>query len=346
MKKNEAFLYGVILEKGHISDNIQIITDDDDTVEQLSEFYEDDPSEINHIVIDDDEMIEKLSVSVDEVDDELIPQVICGIYTACGDNEDGKLSFNTNLSKWLSDKIEENVGEIEYELESGIRDKLSYEGTSAEAVLDWLCMNCGNCEEESVELDFNADLRELNDNQLEQLQEKVYDNFERDEKDKFYNLKNRLENEFDRRDMEVKDMGKLEQLQSESHRPEYESTSEGDWSAPDLEDFPNDYFDEDDEPIWEDIDDHFLIAKDGFPPEKYSELALPVVDENKTLYLSALQNAKARVGQVDGVSDEVRKEAEEYINTLAMDAFDEDWTEQESELSKKLKDSGIPFEER
>lgn len=111
-----------------------------------------------------------------------------------------------------------------------------------------------------------------------------------------------------------------EELQeAEVHSPDFSGTTESDWSKPAMEDFDTDDLSE--------IDDHFLVSRNGFPPENYGDLALPVVEPNGNLNLSALQNAKARAGQVQGVSDEDIDRAVSIINSLANEEFDADFEE-------------------
>ncbi len=85
--------------------------------------------------------------------------------------------------------------------------------------------------------------------------------------------------------------------------PEYTSVTESSWSAPNLEDYGYDSVQE----IPNDIDVHpaehsLLGEKNG---DNWAVVSvLPVVDENGVLYKSALVNAKARVGQVSGISSD------------------------------------------
>lgn len=102
----------------------------------------------------------------------------------------------------------------------------------------------------------------------------------------------------------------------EIHEPEFSETSTGEWSAPNLEDFGDD-------PDLGAVADHFLVSLDGFPPEDFGDLALPVVDTGGALNLSALQNAKARAGQVSGLSGDDLDRAESMIDRLANENFDE-----------------------
>lgn len=99
------------------------------------------------------------------------------------------------------------------------------------------------------------------------------------------------------------------------HEPEFSDSADREWNAPDMEDFDTDDLSE--------IDDHFIVSKSGFPPEKFSDLALPVVEPDGTLNLNALQNAKARAGQVEGLSGDDLGRVESIINRLANENFED-----------------------
>jgi len=114
---------------------------------------------------------------------------------------------------------------------------------------------------------------------------------------------------------------------SETHMPQYESTESGDgWDAPNLEDFPVEYFDEDDTPRWDLIDNHFLYSETGFPPENYTDLGFPVVDPDGTLWLAALRAVKSRAPQSDAPEAAVER-LQEMADTLAAREFDKDWSD-------------------
>jgi hypothetical protein len=97
------------------------------------------------------------------------------------------------------------------------------------------------------------------------------------------------------------------------HAPSYTSTTTGDWSAPSLSDFDTDDLSA--------IDDHFLVSVAGFPPENFSDLALPVVSTGGTLNKTALSNAKSRAGQVTGLSGEDLSRVRTKIDNLANEEF-------------------------
>jgi Chromosome segregation ATPases len=119
---------------------------------------------------------------------------------------------------------------------------------------------------------------------------------------------------------DIEHMESMDELAGiEIHSVDFSGTTEGDWSKPDMEDFDTDDLSE--------IDDHFLVSKTGFPPENYGDLALPVVGPEGDLYLNALQNAKARGSQVEGLSGEDLDNVMTMINSLANDNFDADFEE-------------------
>lgn len=109
------------------------------------------------------------------------------------------------------------------------------------------------------------------------------------------------------------------------HSPEFESTDDREWNKPNLEDFDMEGSSWDD--LSEDekstVGDHFIVSKSGFPAETYGDMALPVVEPDRTLNLNALQNAKARAGQVEGLSGDVLDRAVSIINRLANENFPE-----------------------
>lgn len=107
-----------------------------------------------------------------------------------------------------------------------------------------------------------------------------------------------------------------EELQELStHEPDWSGTTESSWSEPAMEDFETEDLSE--------IDDHFLVSKSGFPPENFTDLALPVVEPNGDLNLNALQNAKARAGQVEGLSGDNLDSVENMINRLANENYED-----------------------
>jgi hypothetical protein len=108
------------------------------------------------------------------------------------------------------------------------------------------------------------------------------------------------------------------------HEPEWDSAEDKEWNAPDLEDFSDESWEDMSGDMREDIANHFLVSKTGeFPPERFSDLALPVVEPDGTLNLNALANAKARAGQVEEVSEEDEEQLNEMIDMLANENFED-----------------------
>lgn len=126
----------------------------------------------------------------------------------------------------------------------------------------------------------------------------------------------------------------VEELQeTEVHRPDFSGTTTSDWSKPNLEDFGED-------PDMSEVADHFLVSVAGFPPENYGELKLPVVEPNGDLNLNALQNAKARASQTDGLSGDDLERAVSIINSLANEEFDADFEENAAQRPRTIDDTG------
>lgn len=105
------------------------------------------------------------------------------------------------------------------------------------------------------------------------------------------------------------------------HTPEFSDTREAPWNEPSLEDFSDMSWDEMSSEEKSDISAHFLVSKTGFPPENFGDLSLPIVDSEGNLVLNALQNAKARAGQVSGLSGDALSQVENTIDRLANDNF-------------------------
>jgi hypothetical protein len=102
------------------------------------------------------------------------------------------------------------------------------------------------------------------------------------------------------------------------HEPSFSGTTTASWNKPAMKDFDTDDLSE--------IDSHFIVSKAGFPPENFGDLALPVVEPSGELNLNALRNAKARAGQVSGLSGNALDRTESIINGLANDNFDANFT--------------------
>lgn len=128
------------------------------------------------------------------------------------------------------------------------------------------------------------------------------------------------------------DTRKVEEELADLHEVSYEGIEEDDWSAPNLEDFPDEYFDADGNAKFDLVDDHFLYSESQFPPENYTDLKFPVVSPDGMLNLSALRAAKSRAPQADIPVDE-QEEIQNIVNELVMEAFDMDWTDNSAEES-------------
>lgn len=110
---------------------------------------------------------------------------------------------------------------------------------------------------------------------------------------------------------EAKEIDELAEHQY--HVPEWDMATKIGWDKPTLEDFGTDNLDE--------ISQHYLVSETGFPPENFSDLKLPVVDENGTLNLRALRVAKRSASQISGVEDEVAEKAVLIANVLIRSNF-------------------------
>lgn len=100
------------------------------------------------------------------------------------------------------------------------------------------------------------------------------------------------------------------------HEPEWSGLREGEWEKPALEDFTDESWEDLSEENKRSIADHYIVSKSGFPPERFSDLSLPVVDTEDNLVENAVDNAAARVSQVKGLSGEDLNRAESIIDSL------------------------------
>jgi hypothetical protein len=109
----------------------------------------------------------------------------------------------------------------------------------------------------------------------------------------------------------------VEELENAWHTPDWDGLDdEREWSKPSMEDFDTDDMSE--------IDNHFIVSKTGeWPPENYSDLALPVVWPDGELSLDGLDSAHQMAGQVDGISDDMAEKLQSKINGWADEHFDE-----------------------
>lgn len=134
-----------------------------------------------------------------------------------------------------------------------------------------------------------------------------------------------------------------EMAQHQVHEPEWSGTAEARWQKPSLEDFTDESWDDLDSDGKNSIGDHFIVSKTGFPAENFGDLALPVVSSEGNLNLNALQNAAARASQVSGLSGNDLERAENIINRLANENFeDADFgDEEENEDFVEIEEIGL-----
>ena len=71
------------------------------------------------------------------------------------------------------------------------------------------------------------------------------------------------------------------------------------------------------------IGGHYLLFESGFPPESFTDLALPVVDPDGNLNRTRLSSAKAGVSQLDGVDEKIQENTIGKIDDLAESEFGE-----------------------
>lgn len=101
------------------------------------------------------------------------------------------------------------------------------------------------------------------------------------------------------------------------HEPSYDGTTTDDWNAPRESDFDTDDLGE--------IADHFVLSDDGFPPENYGDLSLPVVEPGGDLSLEALETAHGGahgVTAMDGIDDDTVDDVQSMLEELADQEFD------------------------
>lgn len=122
----------------------------------------------------------------------------------------------------------------------------------------------------------------------------------------------------------------MEEELASVHEVEYDGVEEDSWSAPNLEDFPEEYFDADGNAKFELVDNHFLYSETQFPPENYTELKFPVVSPAGMLNLAALRAAKSRAPQADIPAEDI-EQIQDMADTLANREFDKNWGEESAE---------------
>lgn len=106
------------------------------------------------------------------------------------------------------------------------------------------------------------------------------------------------------------------------------------WREPDLEDFfggRRTSWDALSEREQREVADNFLVNKgEEFPPPDFGDLALPVVDprgdldpSNDAINKNAVDNADARLNQVEGIDERTRRGAQDRLNEIQERVFDE-----------------------
>ena len=103
------------------------------------------------------------------------------------------------------------------------------------------------------------------------------------------------------------------------HEPDYSGTTTEDWDAPRKEDFDTDDLSA--------IADHFLLSESGFPPERFTDLNLPVVDPDGNLNENALQTAHGgahSVEAMDDVDEETVERTKDLLEELSEEEFGHD----------------------
>ena len=141
---------------------------------------------------------------------------------------------------------------------------------------------------------------------------------------------------------EASDVASLAEF--EMHEVSYSGTHEDSWSRPALEDFVSEMDIDDDiseyddltETAKEDVASSFIISASGFPADTYGDLGLPVVEPSGELSVNALAAVKGGHGasEVDGLSEDMEDDIIEYVNQLARDEFDRNWSVEENMQDK------------
>jgi len=169
---------------------------------------------------------------------------------------------------------------------------------------------------------------ELNRQALQQAKSRVsqVSGIEEDEIERVEKLADNLANgNFEDADFGEQKFVSMQEMDYEMHRPEFNGLAANrEWSRPNLEDFDvsEDTFSELPDEEKEMVANNFVLSSSGFPPENYGDLSLPVVFPDNELSLSALANAKARVSQVEGISDEMVTKVKKMLTQMANENFD------------------------
>jgi hypothetical protein len=130
----------------------------------------------------------------------------------------------------------------------------------------------------------------------------------------------------------------------EMHEVSYEGTHENEWDRPNLEDFVEEMGIDDDISEYDDLTNQakedvasaFIISASGFPADDYGDLNLPVVEPSGELSVNALAAVKGGHGAsaVEGLSSEMEDEIDDYVNQLASEEFDRNWSEEAENMPK------------
>lgn len=145
-------------------------------------------------------------------------------------------------------------------------------------------------------------------------------------------------NEGETRSGEASDVASLAEF--EMHEVSYEGAHEDEWDRPNLEDFVEEMGIDDDiseyddltKQAQEDVASAFILSASGFPAENYTDLKLPVVEPSGELSVRALAAVKGGRGAsaVDNLSEEMEEDIIDYVNQLASEEFDRNWSEEEN----------------
>ena len=143
-------------------------------------------------------------------------------------------------------------------------------------------------------------------------------------------------------DGEASDVASLAEY--EMHEVSYEGTHENEWNRPTLEDFVKEMGIDDDISEYDDLTNEakedvasaFIISASGFPADDYGDLNLPVVEPSGELSVNALSAVKGGRGAsaVEGLSSDMEDEIDNYVNQLASEEFDRNWSDGEENMSK------------
>lgn len=124
----------------------------------------------------------------------------------------------------------------------------------------------------------------------------------------------------------------VDELQDLSvHKPSYSGTTESDWSKPSLEDFDTDDLSE--------IADHFIVSKNGFPPDSFGDLSLPVVEPDGTLNKNGVDSARKMAGKVDGLSGDDLDRVKSIISDLP--GGDDDDEEENADAEAETNETAV-----